>query len=96
MNDILSLLLPFGVLILLFYFLAIRPQAKAQKKRVEMMDALKAGDKVETTARVFGEIISIDGDNVILQIGEGSSTKIKMHRDGVARVVDKKAKSLDA
>ena len=89
MNDMLSLLLPFGVLILLFYFMAIRPQSKAQKKRAEMMAALKAGDKVETVARVFGEILSIEGDILILQIGEGSSTKVKMHRDGVARVVEK-------
>lgn len=92
MNDFLGSLLPILVIFAIFWLFMILPQQRAAKKRTEMLNKLKAGDEIETVARIFGKIVEVNADNVILQIGMGSdSTKVKMHREGIARVITPEA-----
>ena len=77
----------FVVFIAIFYFLIIMPQSKQAKKRKEMIEALAVGDKIETVSRVFGTITEITGEILTISIGVNGSTKIRIHREGVARVV---------
>lgn len=88
----LELLIILGVFILFMFLMSI-PQSKAAKKRQAMLDAIKAGDEVETVGRIFGTVDSIVDDCIILKIGYSDSTKIKIHREGIARVIEKEVKS---
>ena len=73
----------------LFWVLMIVPQQKAAKKRQAMLDGLKAGDKIETVGRIFGEIVRIDGDQLMVDIAKGHrNLEIVIHKEGVARVVN--------
>lgn len=60
----LPLVLIFGV----FYFLLIMPQQRRQKKWREMLENLKAGDKVVTSGGIRGTILSIKEDGVTLRV----------------------------
>ena len=64
---VLPLILCFGV----FYFLILRPEQKARKKRQEMLSALGKGDKVVTTGGLYGSVVQIQDDVVTLQVDEG-------------------------
>jgi len=58
-------LLPFLFIILVFYFLLIRPNQNRQKKWQQMLSSLKAGDRITTTGGIRGVILSI---NVRLEV----------------------------
>ena len=80
-----SLLLYFAILALAFYFLIIRPQQQRQKQQRELMGSLKVGDKVVTASGIFGSIVSIDADTVMLRIAEG--VVIEIAKGAVSQIV---------
>ena len=63
-------------MIAIFYFLMIRPQQKQQKTLQQMRDALKAGDKVITAGGIFGKIVEVKDDYVIVDINNGVKIRI--------------------
>ncbi len=75
----------FASIILVFYFLMIRPQQKRQKKHQEMLSSLKTGDKVVTTAGIHGKIDKIDDKVVVLQI---ENVKITFDRSAIVSKLD--------
>jgi preprotein translocase subunit YajC len=64
------------VIIAFIYLTMIRPQRKQQQKRKEMMSQLKRGDKVVTSAGIFGEIENIADNSVILKVESGATIKV--------------------
>lgn len=64
--------LPLILIVIVFYFLLIRPQQKRAKEAREQQSNLKAGDKVMLTAGVLGEVTGFAEDNnVQVQIADG-------------------------
>ena len=59
---------------------------KQRKKRAEMLDALKKHDQVVTRGGVFGSIVEIKPDRVILKVDESSNTRITVVRDSIEQV----------
>ena len=49
--------LPFALIIVIFYFLIIRPQGKQQKEREGMLNSLKKGDQILTRGGIIGKIL---------------------------------------
>jgi len=81
--------LPFILIIVIMYFLMIRPQMKKQKDRQKMVDALQKGDKIITTGGLHGKISGFteDGKTVIVQIDE--KVKVNIDRSAVTAVKGK-------
>ena len=52
----------FGVMLLVFYFLLIRPQQKRSKEHKVLVSGLKRGDEVMTNSGIYGRIQQIDGE----------------------------------
>ena len=71
--------------ILIFYFILIRPQRKEQKKHKEMIAALAKGDEVVTTGGIIGTVIRAEEDRLILRTA--GDTKITVERVRIARRV---------
>lgn len=63
-------LLPFVVLIAVFYFLIIRPQRKREKQTREMLSALKNGDNVTTIGGICGKIVGVKDDVITIEVGK--------------------------
>ncbi len=61
-------LIPFALVLAIFYFVILLPMKKKQKKVQEFLGALKAGDKVVTTGGLFGSIAKISDQVVQLQV----------------------------
>ena len=62
-------LLPMALILVVFYFLLIRPQRKKDKKVKEMLAALKVGDRVTTIGGIHGTICGIKDDTVTIAVG---------------------------
>ena len=63
-------LIPFILILGIFYFMVLMPMRKRQKKVQEFQAALKAGDKVVTTGGIYGQITKISDHTVQLQIAQ--------------------------
>ncbi len=76
MNPLISQLILFGGIIIIFYFLIIRPQNQKRKKEEQFRNSLKRGDKVLTVGGIYGTIVSIDGDSVLLEVDKNTKLRI--------------------
>ena len=68
----------------IFWVIMILPQRKQQKKRAEMLNALKKGDKVVTIGGIHGEITEIGDDELRLRIAD--KIEIKLAKGSISRV----------
>ena len=78
-NPIISLLFTFAPLILIFvvfWFMMIRPQRKKDKQVKEMLNNLKAGDRICTIGGIYGTITGIQDDTVKLAIGRDNTQMV--------------------
>lgn len=85
-NPILSLL-PFLVIIVVMYFLMIRPQAKKQKDTANMRNELKAGDEVLTIGGIYGKIEGVNEKDGKLIVSIAKDVKVNLARSAVASKV---------
>jgi|YelNatPaOPRAMG01_1025707.scaffolds.fasta_scaffold00033_27 preprotein translocase subunit YajC len=85
-GSLIGLLIFWGIFIAIFYFIAIMPQRREEKKRREMLESLKAGDKIVTRGGLIGQIVAINKQTKILQVSFGKGIIIEMVLDGVAYV----------
>jgi preprotein translocase subunit YajC len=67
------------------YFLLIRPQRAQQRKHAEMLGALKPGDEVLTAGGIYGEVVQLDEERVMLEIDD--DVRIAVARRSIASVV---------
>ena len=65
----LSMVIILVAFVAIFYFMLIRPQRKKDKKIKEMLNALKAGDRICTIGGIYGTIAQIKDDTVTLLVG---------------------------
>jgi preprotein translocase subunit YajC len=61
---------PIVLMAVIFYFMLYRPQKKEQKKRAEMLNSLKKGDKVVTIGGMYGVITAINDKTVTLKVAD--------------------------
>ena len=55
----------------LLYFVMIRPQRNRQRQAQQMQNQVMPGQRVRTTAGMYATVVSIDGDDVVLEIAPG-------------------------
>jgi preprotein translocase subunit YajC len=63
-------LVPFALVLGIFYFIILLPMKRKQQKVQEFLEALKVGDRVITTGGLHGQITRLGGESVQLQIAE--------------------------
>lgn len=76
-----QLVLPI-LLIVVFYFMLIRPQRKRDKQTKEMLASLKVGDKVVSVGGIIGSISSIKDDTVTIEVG-ADKTKLQFEKNSI-------------
>lgn len=84
-NQLYSTIIPMVLIMIVFYFFMIRPQVKKAKDHKKLVEELKVGDKIVTTAGIHGKIVGTNDTTFLIEVEGG--TKIRF---------DKSAISLDA
>ncbi len=75
-------ILPFALVILIFYFVLYRPMRKRQKSLEQMVASLKNGDKVITSGGIFGTVAGIKDHTVMLKVSD--QAKIEVAKSAIA------------
>lgn len=79
------LMFQFGAIILIFYFLLIRPQSVARKKHAALLGQLKKGDEITTSGGIIGKVKDLKEDRITIE--SGTSTLV-VERARIVRVGD--------
>ncbi len=61
-----------GLMVVMFYFLLIRPQQKQRKEQAARIAALQSGDKVVTSAGIHGLVHNVKEHTVVVKVAEGT------------------------
>ena len=69
--------LPLVALVVLFYFLMIRPQQRRMKQHQQMLAAIKRGDTVVLSSGVIGKVVRIEEKEVGVEIATGVTVKVR-------------------
>ena len=83
-TSLVGSLLPFLLIIVIFYLFLIRPQNKKQKETQKMLDALKKGDKVITIGGIHGTVSSVKENTVIVKVDD--DVKLEFNRTAISSV----------
>ncbi len=75
----------FPILILVMYFMLMRPQQKRMKEQRAMLAAIDVGDDVVTDGGIYGTISELDGDTAFLLVADG--VEIKVTKASIANLV---------
>lgn len=86
MNQQLVTLMPLILLIVIMYFLLIRPQKKREKAVTAMRNSVKVGDEIITIGGICGKIVKTKDETLTIQVG-ADKTKFEIMRWAVSKVV---------
>jgi preprotein translocase subunit YajC len=78
--SILLIVLMIGLL----YFMMIRPQQKRMRQQMELMNSMRAGDDVMTSAGIYGSVSEVEEDTVLLEVSE--DVHIRVAKNSVTRI----------
>ena len=68
--------LPLILIFVVFWFMLIRPQRKKDKQVKEMLNNLKAGDRICTIGGIYGTITGLKDDTVTLSVGKDNLSMV--------------------
>ena len=95
-GSLLSNLMPIALIMIVFYFLLLRPQQKKMRKHQNMIKALEKGSTVVFGGGIIGTIVKSDEEH-ILSVEIAPNVKIRIRRESVTELVkDEVAKKLIA
>lgn len=82
-------LFPFALMILILWFMIIRPQRKRQKEMEDMINNLSIHDHVITSGGIYGTIVNIKKEKniVVIRVDETTNTKIEIQKSSIAGVI---------
>ena len=87
-GGLISMVLIYGVVIGLMWFILIRPQKKQQKQITEMQNSVKVGDSVLLNSGMYGKVMDIIGETLIVEFGLNKSVRIPVLKSTVAKVAE--------
>jgi preprotein translocase subunit YajC len=76
-------------LILMGYFLFIRPMKQKEQEARNMIQSIKENDRVITIGGIHGVVTNVqrDADRVTIRVDESTGTKLKLNMSAIARIV---------
>ena len=80
-----TMILMLGGLLLVMYFVMIRPQKKQEKEQTDMRNNLAVGDEITTIGGIIGKIVSIKEETLVLETSR-DGTKIRILKSAVRNV----------
>ena len=88
-QSMMSTIILFGLMFVVLYFMLFRGPKKQQQKHKQMIQSLEKNDKVRTIGGVYGTIVDIRENEVVLKVDESNNTKIRLAISAINRNLSK-------
>lgn len=85
--QLIATFVPFVLIIVVFYFMLIRPQKKREKQTQAMIDAIKVGDDILTIGGIYGTVVRIKDDMLFIESTKQNKTMIQIAKWAVKDVL---------
>jgi preprotein translocase subunit YajC len=84
-----GMMVPLLFIVVLGYFLMIRPMRRQEQQRQALLSALKKNDRVVTSGGIIGIVAAIKEkeDEVTLKVDESSNVRLRVTRSSIARIL---------
>ena len=86
-------LVPLGLLVVVFYFVLIRPQQKKARQHTEMLKAVRAGDKIVTSGGVVGVVLSVKEKTLTIR---SADAKFEVTKAAVSEITERGGESSES
>ncbi|HCF83562.1 MAG TPA: preprotein translocase subunit YajC [Ruminococcaceae bacterium] len=83
-SSVLMMIIPLALMVVIFYFLILRPEKKRNKEMQAMLNNIQVADEVVTNGGIIGRVLSVKEDTVLIETGS-DRTKIRILRSAIAR-----------
>lgn len=90
--NVLAGFMPIFLILIVFYFLLIRPQQKKYKDHLAVVTAIGKGDTIVTSGGIVGKVTKVDTDPQALFVEIADGVEVKVIRHTVSAVIDSKNK----
>ena len=87
-NQLITFIIPLALIMVIFYFLLIRPQRKKQKETQDMLATLRPGDKVATAGGIRGVVKHVKETTVTIKVD--SNTTIEFNKSSISGILERK------
>jgi preprotein translocase subunit YajC len=85
-NSPWSLIVPLGLMLVILYFMMIRPQSQQRKRQAQLLSNLKSGDKIVTASGIVGIVITVKDKTVSLR---SADAKMEMTKSSVIEILER-------
>lgn len=93
-GSMMTTFVTFGLIIVIFYFLIIRPQKKRDKETKDMLASIKKGDKVVSIGGIHGTVMAVKETTVVVKVDD--NTRMEFSKSAISSIVDRKAEPASA
>lgn len=91
-SGLLSSLVPFIIMLAVFYLIIFVPEGRRKKKFRTMLDNLKVNDEIITRGGILGKVVNIQDSIITMQTGP-DRIKIKIEKNAVLKVTNEKVET---
>jgi preprotein translocase subunit YajC len=82
-----------GLMVVVFYFLLIRPQQKRQREHAELLKTVKAGDKVQVAGGIIAVVVSVKEKTVTVR---SADAKLEVAKSAVGEILERGGESSES
>lgn len=88
-GSLLTQILPFAAIGILFWLLLIRPESKKKAEHGRMLENLKKNDRVVTIGGIYGTVVNVQkgAEDVVMRVDENTNTRVHVLRSAIARII---------
>ena len=84
--QLIQMIVTFGIIGFIFYFLLIRPQSKKAKEQANMLKTLRPNDRVLTSSGIVGTVVAVKDKTVSIRSAE---TKLEILKSAVTDITER-------
>ena len=89
----LNFFLMMGVMVVMFYFVLIRPQQKKSKAHALLLKNVKPGDRILTTSGIVGVVLTVKEKTLTLR---SADTKLELTKSAIAEITERSGETSEA
>ena len=86
-------LVPLVLLVVVFYFILIRPQQKKAREQAEMLKSVRPGDRVMTSGGILGVVVSVKEKSISLR---SADAKMEVAKSSISEILERSGESSES
>ena len=88
-----GIMLPMLLILVLFVVMSSRARRRQEQEKVNMLGAMKRGDRVQTIGGILGNVVEVHENWVLVKVDESNNTKVRFARSAIHRVLGDEAEA---